>query len=88
MCPGRPPALSSTAAARFLQFRPVSQQGHRVEVPLDGDAGSETSPGFAQIDAPIDPDHVGSGLRHEFEYPVGAGGEIDDRDSRFARPPG
>src|SRR5215217_6045075 len=61
-----------------LNCLPGSEERRRVEVALDGDRAAEPSPRLAEVDPPIDADHVRAGGAESFEESSRTDAEEDD----------
>ena len=65
----------------LADLRGRRQQGHGVQVALDGHVVAHAAPCPVQVHAPVHPDHVAARLPHELQEAAGAGAEVDDRDA-------
>ncbi len=80
--PGRPPARSRMRADAPRDLRrggAKSATGSRL--PCTPTPSAEPPPRLAEVDAPVEADHVAAGLAHQLEERAGAGPEVDDRDA-------
>ncbi len=83
MWPGaRPASLVEDADASADRSRCCGgEEDDRIEVTLHGDPRPEPVPGRAELDPPVQPDHVAPGVALEFEERAGVGAEMDDGDA-------
>ena len=87
MWPGWSPACSSTARVSAVDHVPGGQAQGGIEVALDGDAGSDPSPGLVEGDPPVHAHHRAAGLGHRRQQLAGADAEEDGGHVRVGRRP-
>src|SRR5580700_343216 len=67
----------------LFQLAPGSKQQYRIEIALHRMIVSDRSPSFIQRNAPVEPNDLGSGLRHGRQKRRAVGTEIDDGNFGF-----
>src|SRR2546428_673119 len=54
-----------------------TEQRYRIEIALHPDVVADALPAGGQVDAPIEPDHVATGLAHQLQQAGCGGPEVD-----------
>ena len=82
MCPGRPPAWARIWRTRWRSSELLGEEQDGVEIALHRNGVAESGPAFIQRHAPIEADHIGSGLAHGRQQGRGIHAEVDDRHAQ------
>ena len=69
------------------QYLPWGQQGHRVQIPLDGVVASDRLPGRGQGYPPVHADDLRIQVLEKRQQACGAGGKVNSRDARRLQSP-
>src|SRR5271157_236031 len=76
---GASSGLAQNVFGARLEFLPIGEEQHRIEIALHGAFEAEALPSGVERNAPVEANDVGAGFLHRGEKRRAVGSEVDDR---------